>query len=102
MFMDLVGVDRDVVKDMGGIKANYCFVTAGGCILMFPTSCTCRPCRAMKYGECELVATRERGQGKQYKLDAFVPAIQEKRSSFEATLSGGGPCWRSAGWGIGC
>jgi len=28
-----VGVDRDVVKDMAGIKSNHCFVTAGGFII---------------------------------------------------------------------
>ena len=33
VFVDLVGVDRDVVKDMAGIKSNHCFVTAGGFIL---------------------------------------------------------------------
>ena len=49
VFVDLVGVDRNVVKDMTGIKSNHCFVTAGGFIYMFPTSCTCPPCRGMEY-----------------------------------------------------
>jgi len=89
MFMELVGVDREDVRDMAGIKSNHCFVTASGCIWIFPTSCTCLPCRAMKYEECHLVTTGERGKGKQMKLDAYIPAIQGKRSNFEATLKRG-------------
>jgi len=88
-FMELVGVDRVEVKDMPGIKASHCFVTAGEFITIFPTSCTCPPCRRMDYGGCERVASGERGEGKQLKLDAFVPAIQRKRSTFEATLERG-------------
>jgi len=88
VFVDLVGVDRDVVKDMAGIKSNHCFVTAGGFIHMFPTSCTCPPCRGMEYEKCELVASGDRGKGKRMELKAFIPAIQEKRSSFSSTLEG--------------
>ena len=84
MFMSLVGTDREEVKDMPGIKSNHCFVTAGGFIYMFPTSCTCPPCRRMEYRNCELVVSGERGEGKRMDLDAFVPPIQEKRSNFEA------------------
>ena len=89
MFMPLVGTDREDVRDMPGIKSNHCFVTAGGSIWMFPTSCTCPPCRGMDYEKCELVASGERGMGRRMDLDAFVPAIQEKRSNFEATLEQG-------------
>jgi len=88
-FMDLVGTDREEVKEMQGIKSNHCFVTAGEYILMFPTSCTCPPCRGMEYEKCELVASGERGEGKRMDLDAFIPPIQEKRSNFEATLQQG-------------
>ena len=89
VFVDLVGVDRDVVKDMAGIKSNHCFVTAGGFIHMFPTSCTCPPCRGMEYEKCELVASGDRGKGKRMELKAFIPAIQEKRSNFSSTLERG-------------
>jgi len=78
-----------VVKDMAGIKSNHCFVTAGGFIYMFPTSCTCPPCRGMEYEKCELVASRDRGVGKRMELKAFIPAIQEKRSNFSSTLERG-------------
>lgn len=81
VFVELVGMDRDVVKDFGGIKSNHCFVAvAGSFIRMFSTSCTCPPYRAMEYEKCELVATGERGEGKQMKLRVFTPATQEFRS----------------------
>ena len=87
VFMDLVGVDRGEVKDMAGIKSNHCFVTTlGGLIHMFPTSCTCPPCRAMEYEKCELVASGERGEGKQMQLRAFTPATQELRSKRGSNL----------------
>ena len=87
MFMDLVGVDRGEVKDMMGIKSNHCFVTTlGGLIHMFPTSCTCPPCRAMEYEKCELIASEQRGEGKQMHLRAFTPATQELRSKRGSNL----------------
>jgi len=89
IFMDLVGTDRAEVKHMGGIKSNHCFVTVGRFIYMFPTSCTCPPCRRMEYDNCELVASGERREGKRMDLQAFIPAIQEKRSDFAATLERG-------------
>jgi hypothetical protein len=64
-------------------------VTAGGFIHMFPTSCTCPPCRGMEYEKCELVASGDRGKGKRMELKAFIPAIQEKRSNFSSTLERG-------------
>jgi len=41
VFVELVGVDKDVVRDVAGIKSHHCFVTCGGYVLMCPTSCTC-------------------------------------------------------------
>jgi len=58
-------------------------------IHMFPTSCTCPPCRGMEYEKCELVASGDRGKGKRMELKAFIPAIQEKRSNFGSTLERG-------------
>jgi len=89
VFVDLMGVDRDVVKDMAGIKSNHCFVTAGGFIYMFPTSCTRSPCRGMEYEKCELVASGDREKGMRMELKAFIPAIQEKCSNSGSTLERG-------------
>ncbi|KAM3573261.1 hypothetical protein VYU27_004735 [Nannochloropsis oceanica] len=85
----LVGLDKDVVRDMAGIKSQHCFVTCGGYVLMFPTSCTCQPCRNMEYDECELVTSGERGGGKRIDLQTFVPAIQEERTTFGSTFERG-------------
>ncbi|GAB5037915.1 Hypothetical protein NocV09_12400020 [Nannochloropsis oceanica] len=86
VFVELVGVDKDVVRDMAAIKPHHCFVTCGGYILIFPTSCTYQPCRNMKYDECELVASEERGGEKGIDLQTFGPAIQEKRRDFGSTF----------------
>ena len=58
-------------------------------IHMFPTSCTCPPCRGMEYEKCELVASGDRGKGKRMELKAFIPANQEKRSNLSSTLERG-------------
>jgi len=92
VFVELVGVENDVLRDMAGIKSHHCFVTCGGYVLMFPTFCTCQPCRNMEYDECEQVESREQGGGKRIEMKTFVRATQEKAHHLWLHLRAGVGC----------
>ena len=83
MYVKLVGVEKDQVTELQGIKSMHCFVaTTDGCIRMFPTSCTCLHCLAMEYDTCIKVASGERGEGREVLLYTFTPPSQASRTEY--------------------
>jgi len=78
VFVESVGVDRDVVKDLGGLKSNHCFVAVAGVFIRkFPTSCTCSPLQGYGVREMRAGGQGEAGGGE---ADTTVSATQELRS----------------------